>query len=89
MFSLLKNELRTITRADWDLANYEAQRSPLQRKDMEGFVARTSINKFSPNRLTELKFENGETVEVLISQLVAFCIAMPKGISKKRWTLLT
>ncbi|WP_028524352.1 MarR family winged helix-turn-helix transcriptional regulator [Runella limosa] len=65
------------------LANYEAQRSPLQRKDMEGFVAYLNQQVFAKSSDPELKFENGETVEVLLSQLVAFLYRYAKGYIKK------
>lgn len=65
------------------LANYEAQRSPLQRKDMEGFVAYLNQQVFAKSVDPDLKFENGETVEVLLSQLVAFLYRYAKGYIKK------
>jgi MarR family transcriptional regulator, lower aerobic nicotinate degradation pathway regulator len=65
------------------LANYEAQRSPLQRKDMEGFVAYLNQQVFAKSSDPQLKFENGETVEVLLSQLVAFLYRYAKGYIKK------
>lgn len=65
------------------LAVYEAQSSPFQRKDMEGFVAFLNQQVFEKSTDTTVSFENGETVEVLLSQLIAFLYRYARGYIKK------
>jgi MarR family transcriptional regulator, lower aerobic nicotinate degradation pathway regulator len=65
------------------LAAYESQRSPSQRKDMEGFVAFLNQQVFEKSADPTVGFENGETVEALLSQLIAFLYRYAKGYIKK------
>ena len=65
------------------LADYEAQRSSSQRKDMEGFVAYLNQQVFSKSTDAAVDFENSETVEALLSQLIAFLYRYAKGYIKK------
>lgn len=68
------------------LAAYEAQHLPSQRKDMEGFVAFLNQQIFSKSNNPKIDFENSETVEVLLSQLIAFLYRYAKGYIKKALT---
>ena len=65
------------------LAAYESQRSSTQRKDMEGFVAFLNQRVFEKSTEAAVNFETGETVEALLSQLIAFLYRYAKGYIKK------
>lgn len=65
------------------LAAYESQRSLAQRKDMEGFVAFLNQRVFEKSTEAAVNFETGETVEALLSQLIAFLYRYAKGYIKK------
>lgn len=65
------------------LAAYEAQRPPNHRNDMESFVAFLNQQVFSKSTAEAVQFENGETVEALLSQLIAFLYRYAKGYIKK------
>lgn len=65
------------------LAVYESQCSPSQQKDMEGFVGYLNQQVFEKSANPTVSFEKGETVEALLSQLIAFLYRYAKGYIKK------
>jgi hypothetical protein len=89
MFSLLKNELRIITRADWALGQLRSAALAASTEGHGGVCGVPESTSFRQISLTPpLSFENGETVEVLISQLVAFLYRYAKGYIKKALGLM-